>query len=277
MPRFTLKLLKYHGTGARVFPRAIAPFPNMNLGRIDTRSADVYRLLEEKIDKQPNRMKSHFVELTETMRVTRQRSASLEHDDARQPRLATEVDIPAEKKSRKRMEGTAAAYQTKHNIGDSSSAQVDPGPTSSTSFGMKAEPPVLPRRDGVLVDKGAAAPKPCLSPAEMRTLTTAGDLLLAGKASIATRIIFYESYIWFCQTEDINSRTTVQYAMDYNSFWKMEVLETKSRQTVVFDHGGYTGRLCTCLFLGTWRTLLCGEFFVWARDGTQDWSVLADV
>ena len=57
---------------------------------------------------------------------------------------------------------------------------------------MKAEPPTLPRRDDVLVDKGAAVPKPCLSPVEMRTLTAAGNLLPAGIASTVTRIVYYQ-------------------------------------------------------------------------------------
>ena len=103
--------------------------------------------------------------------------------------------------------------------------RVQPGPTSSTSFGMKAEPPALPRWDDVLVDKGAAVPKPCLSLVEMHILTSAGDLLPASKASTATGIIFYQSPFWFCPTKEIYFRTTVQYAMDYYSFWKMKVLE----------------------------------------------------
>ena len=39
---------------------------------------------------------------------------------------------------------------------------------------MKAEPPALPRWYDVLVIKGAATPKSCLLPVEMRTLTAAG-------------------------------------------------------------------------------------------------------
>ena len=165
----------------------------------------------------------------------------------------------------------AAAVQKKHE--DSRSAKrAQVGPTSSTSLGMKAEPPALPRRDDVLVDKSATAPKSCFSPVEMRTLTAGGDLLPTGKASTAARIIFYQLPLWFCLTEEIISRTTIQYAMDYSSFWKMKVLEAKSRQTVEFDRGGSTGRLHACLFLGTWRTLFCGEIFVWAPDCTQGWS-----
>ena len=48
---------------------------------------------------------------------------------------------------------------------DSCSAKrIDVGTTSSTSFGMTAEPPAFPRSDNVLVDKGVGAPKPCLPP-----------------------------------------------------------------------------------------------------------------
>ena len=36
-------------------------------------------------------------------------------------------------------------------------------------------------------------------------------------------------------------------------------VETKSRQTIVFDPGGCRGRLRACPFLGGWRTSLCGQ------------------
>ena len=99
-----------------------------------------------------------------------------------------EADVPTDKKTRKRTEDTAAD-QAKH--GDICSAKrVDIDPTSSTSFGMTAEPSAVPHRDDILVDKSTAAPKPCLSPVEMRKLTTAGDLLPAGTASTARRTIF---------------------------------------------------------------------------------------
>ena len=73
-----------------------------------------------------------------------------------------EADVTADKKNRKHTKGAAAVVQA--NDDDSCSAKrVQAGPTSSTSFGMKAEPPALPRRDDVLVDNGAAAPKSCLT------------------------------------------------------------------------------------------------------------------
>ena len=113
----------------------------------------------------------------EEMRATDQRSAGLEQGTW-QPHLAMEADVTTVKKTRKRTGGAAAAVQTKHE--DSCSAKrVQAGPTNSANFGMKAEPPTLPHWDGVLVDKGAAAPKPCLSPVEMRTPTAAGGLLPA--------------------------------------------------------------------------------------------------
>ena len=95
--------------------------------------------------------------------MTDQRKASLEQD-ARQPRLAMEAEGPANSKTRKRTEGTASAVQAMH--GDSFSARrVDPGPkTTSTSFGMKAEPSALPCKDETVVEDSAAAPKPCLHP-----------------------------------------------------------------------------------------------------------------
>ena len=67
--------------------------------------------------------------------------------------------------------------------GDNSSAQIDTDPMCLTSFGDdSAGPPVLPctRRDDALVDNGAKLPKPCLSPAEMRTRTAAGGILPTG-------------------------------------------------------------------------------------------------
>ena len=122
------------------------------------------------------------------MRETRLRLASLEQH-ARQPHLTMEADVTADNNSRKRTEGAAAAYEAKH--GDSCSAKrVEAGPTSSTSFDMKAEPPALPRRDDVLVDEGAASSMPCLSTVEIRMRTAAVGLLPIGTASTAARTNF---------------------------------------------------------------------------------------
>ena len=158
--------------------------------------------------------------------------------------------------------------------GDTSSAQVDPDQMCLTSFGDDSTGPrTFPySRDDALVNKGAAAPKPCLSPMEMRTLTAAGDLLPTGTAFRATMTIFHQPPFWFYSTEEIQFRTSIKYTTDYITFWKMKVLETKSRQNLAFDPGGHTSRLGACPFLGAWLVLLC-EVFVWAPDGTRRWSV----
>ena len=95
--------------------------------------ADVYRLFEESFDRQlkitKSRFDQHEKKLNEfmEMRVTEKRSASLEQD-ARQPRLAMEADVPTEKSA-------ATVVQAKH--GDScSSNRVDPDPMCLTSFGV---------------------------------------------------------------------------------------------------------------------------------------------
>ena len=172
-----------------------------------------------------------------------------------------EADVRPDTKTRKRTEDAAA---DRAKSGDkSSSAQVDHDPMCLTSFGDDStEPPTLPLRGDALVDKGAAAPKPCPSSVKIRTPTAAGDLLPAGTASTTvTRTLFHQPPLWsFCPTEEMNFRTSIQYAT-YSSFWK--ILEMKTRQTLVFDPGGCTGRLRACLFLRGWCTLLFGEVFVW--------------
>ena len=63
--------------------------------------AGVYRLFEETFDRQLIGIQSHFDkmdELANEMRGTRQRLASLEQD-TRQPRLAMEANVQAEKLS----------------------------------------------------------------------------------------------------------------------------------------------------------------------------------
>ena len=181
-----------------------------------------------------------------------------------------EADVTKDTKNRKRTEGAAAAGRV--ISGDNSSAEADPDPIGLVSFVEDhTGPPAHPctRRDDALVDNGSAAPTRCLSPAEMRTLTAAGGLLPTGKASTATRTTYHQLRLRFCPTEETNSeRTSIQYTSYYSScFWGINnqlpsfwwrVIETKSRQTLVFDPGGSTGHLRACPFLGTWRALLCG-------------------
>ena len=117
---------------------------------------------------------------------------------------------------------------------------------------------------------------------------SAGGLLLAGTTSTARRITFDQLSLWLCPTEDINLRTSIQYASYYSIFSRINnqqapfwprVIETKSGQNLVFDPGGFTGRLRACPFLGMRRALLSGEIFVRALDeaaavfgGWMTWS-----
>ena len=191
---------------------------------------------------------------------------SLEQD-ARQPRLTKEANGPADTKNRERTEGVATVVQAMH--GDSLSAnQVDPGPkTTSTSFGVKAEPLALLCREDVLVENGAAAPKSCLSPLEILSPIAAGGLLPAGETSTATKITFDHPTFWFCLTEDTNLKTSILYVSYLSSFgwinnqqapFRPRVIETKSGQNRISIQA-VLGRLRACPFLRTWRTLLCDE------------------
>ena len=105
---------------------------------------DVYRLFEETYDRQLKVM-SHsdkLDELTVEMRATKQHQAGLEQE-ARQPRLAMEADVPSDTKIRNHTEDVAADRAI---IGDSPSAnQVDPDQMCLTSFGDDfTGPPALP-------------------------------------------------------------------------------------------------------------------------------------
>ena len=77
--------------------------------------ADVYRLFEESFDRWLKVMKSRFGQQETKLRATERRSASLEQD-ARQPRLAMEADVPSDTKTCQRTEGAAAAVQAKYGI-----------------------------------------------------------------------------------------------------------------------------------------------------------------
>ena len=216
----------------------------------------VHRKIEELLDRRW---------MAEERRLKDQRVASLEQD-AQQPRLAMEADGQANTKIRECTEGAVTVVQAMHGNSFSAS-RVDPDPkTTSTSFGVKAEPPALACRDDVVVKNGAAA----LKPREMRSSTAAGGLLPTGETSTATKTTFDYSTLWFCQTEETNLRIPIVYVSYDNSFfWEnnnlpaapscRRAIETKSGQNRMFDPGGSQGRLRACPFLRTWRALLCGE------------------
>ena len=184
-----------------------------------------------------------------------------------------EADGQANTKTRERTEGAATAVQAIR--GDSFSAcRVASGPKTSTSFGVKAEPPALPCKDDVVVESGDAAPKSCLPSLEMRSSTAAGGLVPTGETSTATETTVNKPLFQFYSTEKENSkkknlRTSTPYvSYDSSVFQKSNlpaapysrrVVETKSRQNRTFDPGGSQDHPRACPFLGSWRALVCGE------------------
>ena len=117
---------------------------------------ELRRIVSEAWDKVCDKDGLTIPEKPKEVRAKDQRSTGRELD-TRQPRLATEEDVPTDKKIRKRAED-AAADQVKHGDDSCSAKRVHAGSTSSTSFGMKMERPVLPCRDDIMDNKGAAGP-----------------------------------------------------------------------------------------------------------------------
>ena len=113
--------------------------------------------------------------------------------------------MTSDTKTRNRMENVAAERVI--SSGDNVSAKVDADPMCLVSFGDDSTgPPTLPcSKDDALVNNATVVPKSCLSPVKMRTLTAASGLLPAGKASTATRIIYYQLRVRFCPTEKTSS------------------------------------------------------------------------
>ena len=188
--------------------------------------------------------------------------------DARQPRLAMEADGPAHTNT----EGAAKAVQVNH--GDSCTARrIQDRPKTSINFGVKAEPPALPCRDDVVVANGAAAPKSCLLPLEMRTTSAASRLLFTGKTSTATTATFKQQPRRPSSTEETCSRekklwTSTSTAWYNSNFRRNNLLassssrrvnETKYGQNIMFDPCDSQDHLRACPFLETWRALRCGE------------------
>ena len=160
------------------------------------------------------------------------------------------ADVLEDKKTRESTENFAQDGR----LGDISSDRVH-DPMRLTSFGGQdyTEPPALPCRDDALVNQGHQVAKPCLSPVEIRKSTSAGSLLHAGATSITkTQGTNFPPQLlpWsFRETsEEKNISTTRQTFAKYNRSWHPKVIETKSRQNMVFDPGGLSGCLCGCPF-----------------------------
>ena len=118
--------------------------------------AELYRILKARLDRSDKQLD----ELIGKVQTTNQRVSRLQYG-AQQLRLATEVEVNSDTKTRKRT-GGATGNRAKH--GDSSSAKVGEVPTSWTSFGIIAKPLLAPEKctSNVLVTNGAKALKPHL-------------------------------------------------------------------------------------------------------------------
>ena len=201
---------------SKAVPEGNDPVPQDSSALLDRiTKGELCQVIYEALDKYFNELKKSLDRMSETidriLRVTDQRLAGLEQD-ARQPRLATEADVLTDSKTRKRTED-AAADRAKH--GNSCSAKkVDPNPMFLTTFGDDStKPAALPYRDDAMFDKGAAAPKPCLLPVEIRTPTAASGLLPVDIAYTAMRTIFFRPlFSWSLgkETKKSNSRTNNQ-------------------------------------------------------------------
>ena len=198
----------------KAVPEGNGPVPQKEeLGSGQLTWGDMYRLCEERFDRQLKIMDSFFDRMDdrlnkqldesyEEMKKMNQHVTRLEHE-ARQPRLAMEADGPADTtKTHERTEGAATAVQAMR--GDCFSARrVELGPTTnSTSFGVKAGPPALPCRDNSVVESGATVFESCLPSMEMRPSTAAGGLIPTGEASKASETTSNQPPLRFCSTEE---------------------------------------------------------------------------
>ena len=222
---------------SKAVPEGNGPVPQHDeIGCGEPTMAGLYRMIQnnlDRMDKNFDRMSSYLdrqhkqlVKLTEKLGATNQHLAGLQHK-ARQPRVATEADVKPDTKTRKRTENPAVDRVLNR---DNSSARVNDGPTSLTRFGMIAEPLALPIfGDDALVDKGAEAPKPCLSLVETRTPPAADGLLPTGTASTAMRGPFPRRLFPGGKTNKRTSRSNFNQLP--TPFWR-NVLEPKSRNVM---------------------------------------------
>ena len=110
-----------------------------------------------------------------------------------------------------------------------------------------------------MVANGAVTPKPCISPAEMRTRTAADGLLPAGTASTVMRTIFSRPLPSWTLVKEAKGKPSQIDNNQLDPLYCRKVIQTKSRQTLMFDPGGYTCRLRSCPFLRGWHTLRIGR------------------
>ena len=119
--------------------------------------------------------------------------------------------------------------------------RVDDDPMSQTNFSDSPKSSTPEKTIGdALVDKGAEAPKPRLSPVEMRMLIPAtGGLLHAGSTYKTEGAILPPQPLPWMFGETIKGRnigmTARQEFAKYNRFWHLKVIETiKLKLNLVF-------------------------------------------
>ena len=202
----------------------------------------------EKLDKLLLRRGNKLDDMVKEARNTNQRRAGLQHQ-AQQPRLGMKADVLEDKKTRESTED----FLQDGRLGYISSDRVH-DPMRLTSFGDQdyTEPLALPCRDDALVNQGHEVAKPCFSPVEMRKSTSGGSLLHAGTASTnKTQGTNFPPQLLpssFRETSEEKNICTRQTFAKYNRSWHPKVIETKSRQNMVFDPCGLSGCLCGCPF-----------------------------
>ena len=206
---------------------------------------ELVRTLNRRLDETNRRLarRGNKVEvMVKEVRNNNQRPARLQQLQAQQSRLAVRADAFEDKKTCKSRQD----FTPDGRWGDISSDRVHDGPMRLTSLSNQEyiEPPALPCGDDALVNQGAEAPMPCLSPVEIRKSTTAGSVLHAGSASTykAQGSNFTPQLLPWSLRETIEEKnigtTTRQIFAKYNRSWHLRVIETKSRQCLGFDRGG---------------------------------------
>ena len=116
----------------------------------------------------------------------------------------------------------------------------------------------------------------------MHTPTLAGGLLHAGSASTPPRTILPPQALPWNLGENTEKRdhgttTRRKNLKRLPPSCRRKVIEIKSRQNLVFDPGGCSGRLCGYLFLAAWCALLRGRMRLGRRDGIGGWSVVCRI
>ena len=171
-----------------------------------------------------------------------QRRARLYQLQTQQPRLAVKADAFEDKKSRESREDFAPDGRLR----DILSGRVHDHSVRLTSFCDQEyiEPPAFPCGNEALVNQGAEEPKSCISLVEMRKSTPASSVLHASSASTykAQGTNFPPQLLPWSFRETIEGNnigtTTRQAFAKYNRSWHQNVIETKSRQSLVFDPAG---------------------------------------